>query len=770
MKIKEKLIIAFLAIVTIPMILIEVSSFTSTKRLLEQEAILHLNLLAMGKESAVMEYIASKKGRAVDFAKDIFIRKETEHINSIEDSEAKKRSAKNLNTYLKMNRKQLDQEIIEVHVYDIEGNIIASSDEADIGKTEDKEQPFFIMGKKATYMQEVIEHEHEGATYKAFAVASPLKSFDDKRVIGVLINEYRMDGITGILSGERHCKILADEKEKDIDTGTKVYIVNKHKKVIFWFGSDDAELIGKDVDTEPVKKCLNDSEELDGKWLGYNGKTVWGSSMCLEIEKDNKWVLIAAMHEDKALEHIIRHKNLILVLGMATLLIVTLVAFSIANTISRPIKALHEGTEIIGSGDLDHKVGTDSKDEIGQLSRAFDEMTGNLKSVTATRDELNKEISERKKAEETVIERNEFLYNVLKSLTFPFYVINAANYTIMLANSAALKGGSLKDQHCYELTHHRSTPCSGSEHKCPLEEVKRTKKPVILEHIHFDENGDQRNVEVHGYPILDSKGNVVQMIEYSQDITERKLTEVELRHALAEIERSNKELEHFAYIVSHDLQEPLRMISSYVQLIAKRYKGKLDSDADEFIHFTVDGATRMQGMINDMLAYSRVGTRGKDFQQTDLSDSFANALINLKTAIEESEALVTNDPLPTIMADGIQLVQLFQNLIANAIKFHDKERPRIHVSAEKKEDEWIFSVKDNGIGIPTEQVDRIFLLFQRLHSTNEYAGTGIGLAVCKKIVERHKGRIWVESELGKGSIFKFTIPANLTKGPESEAV
>lgn len=206
------------------------------------------------------------------------------------------------------------------------------------------------------------------------------------------------------------------------------------------------------------------------------------------------------------------------------------------------------------------------------------------------------------------------------------------------------------------------------------------------------------------------------------------------------------------------------MVSSYVQLLSRHYKGKLDSDADEFIGFAVDGANRMQTLIQDLLAFSRVGTRGKPFEPTDCEDVLEQVLTNLKVTIEESGAVVTHDALPTVMADDLQLVQLLQNLVGNAIKFHSEEPLHIHISVEQKAGEWEFSVADNGIGIEQEFFDRIFVIFQRLHGRGEYSGTGIGLAVCKKIVERHGGRIWVESELGKGTTFFFTIPGQGSKG------
>ena len=230
-----------------------------------------------------------------------------------------------------------------------------------------------------------------------------------------------------------------------------------------------------------------------------------------------------------------------------------------------------------------------------------------------------------------------------------------------------------------------------------------------------------------------------------------------LEESVSELGRSNADLQQFAYVASHDLQEPLRMVSSYTQLIARRYKGKLDADADEFIAFAVDGANRMQRLILDLLAYSRVNTAGRQFEPTAMETVLTAALNNLTNAVKESQAIITHDPLPAVMGDDKQLAQLFQNLLSNAVKFGGAQPPRIHISAKQTDGEWLCSVRDHGIGLDPQYADRIFVIFQRLHTREEYPGTGIGLAICKKIVERHGGRIWVESQLGKGTTFYFTM-------------
>jgi len=274
--------------------------------------------------------------------------------------------------------------------------------------------------------------------------------------------------------------------------------------------------------------------------------------------------------------------------------------------------------------------------------------------------------------------------------------------------------------------------------------------------------GEYRIWEYHN--TLRTEGVVSPIVRaIAHDVTERKGVERALREKTEELARSNEDLEQFAYVASHDLREPLRTVTSYVQLLAKRYEGRLDADADEFIRFAVDGAIRMWNLVNDLLTYSHVGTGSSELEPTDSDTVLAQSVKDLKVAIEENGALVTHAPLPMVMADPLQLGQLFQNLIGNAIKFRSSEPPRVHISASRNGNGWTFSVKDNGIGIAPEYSERIFVIFQRLHSREEYAGTGVGLAVCKKIVERHGGRIWVKSDVGKGSVFYFILPAVKTE-------
>jgi len=281
--------------------------------------------------------------------------------------------------------------------------------------------------------------------------------------------------------------------------------------------------------------------------------------------------------------------------------------------------------------------------------------------------------------------------------------------------------------------------------------------------------GSEFPIEIGLYPFQTETG---MWVRYAiSDITERKRAEEALARKMEELARSNADLEQFAYVASHDLKEPLRAVSGGVQLLQRRYEGQLDERAGEFIALAIDGTSRMERMIEGLLAFSRVGTRGGKFEPVDGAKVLTAALQNLQAAIQESGAVVTQDPLPTVNADAVQLLSLFQNLIGNALKFRRTEPPRIHVGAQWSDGNWRFSVRDNGIGIESQYFERVFGVFQRLHTRREYPGTGIGLAICKKIVERHGGRIWVESMPGEGSTFYFTLAdaQAVHRQPEREA-
>ena len=378
------------------------------------------------------------------------------------------------------------------------------------------------------------------------------------------------------------------------------------------------------------------------------------------------------------------------------------------------------------------------------------------RQVVSTSRRLEREIEQRKKAEEERALRDRSINSATNGILIadarqpdmPTVYCNAAFEKITGYAAEEVLG-----QNCRFL--------QGTDHQQPgLDAIRRAIRQgteAKAELRNYRKDGSPFWNELYIAPVKDQQGRLTHFIGIQTDITERKHQETELAHKTRELAQSNAELQQFAYVASHDLQEPLRMVASYTELLGKRYKGKLDQDADEFIGYAVDGATRMQRLIRDLLEYSRVGSERKSFEQTDCEVVFQQAMQNLSASVRERHAEVTHDPLPIVHANPTHLTQVFQNLIGNALKFQGESPSKIHVGAKALPDGWEFSVRDNGVGIPADQLDRIFSIFQRLHGQSEYPGTGIGLAICKRIVEKYGGQIRVESELGKGSIFYFTL-------------
>ena len=366
------------------------------------------------------------------------------------------------------------------------------------------------------------------------------------------------------------------------------------------------------------------------------------------------------------------------------------------------------------------------------------------------------------------------IFDVLETLPTMICLLTP-DYHVKFANRAFRdKFGESEGRHCYDYCFGRTEPCDF----CESYEVLETGQPHQWE----VKAPDGSIIEAYDFPFTDVDGTPL-ILEMDVDVTEQRQTQnalkkinetleeqvkertQELSKSNIELKRSNKELKQFAYISSHDLQEPLRMVTSFTQLLERRYKGQLDNEADEYIEFIVEGAHRMKYLIDDLLTFSRLNTQAKKFENVNLETVLNEVLSNLTVSIEESNAIITHDPLPTVNADKTQMMQVFQNLIANAIKFQGSNPPKIHISAHKDEKEWKFAVTDNGIGIDPEYQKQIFEVFKRLHTREEYPGSGIGLSVSQKIIRRHGGNIWVESELGKGSTFYFTIPHSINDHP-----
>ncbi|MBS0201734.1 MAG: PAS domain S-box protein [Planctomycetes bacterium] len=365
-----------------------------------------------------------------------------------------------------------------------------------------------------------------------------------------------------------------------------------------------------------------------------------------------------------------------------------------------------------------------------------------------------RDISERKRAESEL----RLLSDVVEQSTQPFAITDLEG-RILRANGAFERLTGYSEQELQHSTYQQLTPESWREMEGNyVAHALATGEAARFEKEYRNKSGCLIPIEVVMDVRQSASGEPGFFCKFVTDISERKRAESELQRTAQDLARSNLDLEQFAYVASHDLQEPLRAVAGCVQILKRRYQGQLDARADELIMHTVDGVSRMQRLIEDLLSYSRVGTQGKAFEPRDCNAILNQALANLEIAVKEANAVVTHAPLPVVKADGAQLTQVFQNLIGNAIKFRGQQPPRIHVAVGHRENEWVFSVEDNGIGMESEFFERIFVIFQRLHTRAEYVGTGIGLAICKKIVERHGGRIFVESEPGRGSTFFFTVP------------
>lgn len=461
---------------------------------------------------------------------------------------------------------------------------------------------------------------------------------------------------------------------------------------------------------------------------------------------------------------------------LASILGALMLTARLQRFISEPILALADAARAVSERkDYSVRAAKTSADELGVFTEAFNHMLAQIQEQDAAlhkaNEELEKRVHERTQELESQIAERKRAEEALSVSEVRFRsLVQSANDAIVLADWQARIiswNQGARNMFGYEEREVLGQPLSRimperyrESHRQGLERFRTTGETHVIGktvELHgLRKNGSEFPLELNLSTWKTSEGTFFSGI--IRNITERKQAEQKLAQQAQELARSNSELEQFAYVASHDLQEPLRMVANYTQLLARRYKDKLDPTAHEFIAFAVDGANRMQRLINDLLDYSRVGTRGKEFTATDCSSVLGHAIANLGGAIESARALVTNDDLPVVQADAGQLMQLFQNLIGNAVKFHGQDPPRVHVSAQSRAGEWLFAVRDNGIGIEPEYAERIFVIFQRLHGFSEYPGTGIGLSICKKIVERHGGRIWVESKPGAGSTFYFTIP------------
>jgi PAS domain S-box-containing protein len=458
---------------------------------------------------------------------------------------------------------------------------------------------------------------------------------------------------------------------------------------------------------------------------------------------------------------------LVAAIAAASMALALILSSRLRLLVSRPIMALAgSATAISESKDYSVRAEKQTQDEVGLLVDAFNNMVANIQQRDTQLIKSKEELEDRVRERTAELQEKASLLDLAHDGIF----VRGPDRKIEYWSKGAeeMYGWTAED-----ALGRVSNELLATRFPHPLDKIESELARTGRwegDLVHTDKMGRQLVTASRWAAQRDQAGRLRGALEINHDITERKRMEGLLRRRAAELSRSNAELEQFAYVASHDLQEPLRVVTTYMRLLQNQYQGKLDADADEYIGYAVDSASRMRQLITDLLSLSRASTKAQEIGPVEVEGVFKDALANLGAVVEETGASVSHDPLPSVIADRSQLIQLLQNLIGNAIKFSGPRAPHVHVSSKRMEQEWLFSVRDNGIGISPEHRERIFIVFQRLHDRTEYPGTGVGLAICKKIVERHGGRIWVESQPGEGSTFYFTIPLRAVEFLEETSV
>jgi len=648
--------------------------------------------------------------------------------------------------------------------------------EADLGDRSKADEFITPFKTKETYYSPVYFNEQTGEPYLNISV--PIIDLRTMNVKGVLVAVIRMNYMWDVIA--------------DINVGESgiAYMLDRNGRVI----------------AHP-----NPSVVLRGTYFKLTKQSgitsgIKNTKVVLDAEKmqlgDQLFYVVTEMPVQEAYRNTYRSLIATIALLMLTLSCAIILGYVLIRKIVRPIESLVETAHGISKGDFSQKAKRFRDDETGTLADIFNIMTSELLNKIKV---LESQMFEIREAEKIIKKQNEILNNILNSLTHPFYVINADNYIVTLANPAARFGVLTGKATCYLLTHQRNEPCNDEKHPCVIRKVKETRGPVTVEHFHYDKEGNHIVNEIHGYPIFDSSGNITEVIEYNLDITDRKKTEEQLKihqdhlqelvaertadliktnerlqqeiigHKMAEdrkvqlikeVESINQELNDFAYVVSHDLKAPLRAISTLASWISTDYKDKLDEEGQQQLGLMMQRVKRMHALINSILEYSRVGRVREKRIEVNMND-LVKEVVDMIVPPENITVTVENE-LPTIVCEKTRIIQLFENLISNAIKFMDKPEGTIRIGSTVEDGHWKFSVADNGPGIEKEYFDKIFQMFQTLSPANGYESTGVGLTLVKKIVTMYGGKVWVESEVAQGSTFFFTLPRNMAETGEPD--
>jgi PAS domain S-box-containing protein len=603
------------------------------------------------------------------------------------------------------------------------GQVIASTNPDEEGKFKEN-RPYFLNGRTGPYIQNL--YYSIALQSIAMTASSPLLA-PDGDLAGLLAARLDLEEMNEIIS-----------RRTGLHQTDDAYLVNTSNLFVTQprFLSDRA-VLQRGVRTEDVKRCLQQESGVI-ETTDYRNEP---SIMVYRWLPERELCLVINLDEAEAYRPIRTFGGTIAISSAVALLVAALLAFALSQSLTRPILALQKGAARFGRGELDTRLDETSRDELGQLAGEFNKMAEAL---------AEQQTLMRRRAEQFFNLSPDLLCTI--DTTGRLLDLNPAWELTLGYDREELKGRLLTD-----FVH----PDDLAITKSSLQRAAN-QGSGRFENRCWHMEGQYRWL---AWVVVISPQDQL-LYAAARDITERRKVEERLKQQTEELERSKRELEEFANVATHDLQEPLRLVSNHVQLLARRYQGRLDQNADEFIGFAMEGTNRLKSLISDLLAYSRLGTSDRELVPVELDGILTQLMKNLQTVIKDSRAVITHDPLPEVLGDSEQITELLQNLIINSIKFRGKEPPRVHVGARQLSERWLIFVRDNGIGIDPQYTERVFVIFQRLHSRDDYPGTGIGLAICRKIVERHGGRIWVDSEPGKGSTFYFTLQPAESWPPE----
>jgi PAS domain S-box-containing protein len=714
-KLTPRLALVFIIYAMALLVSVGLLAYSNGRASLREATVSELQATALEKEEALSSWVEEKQADVEALAANPTTIREasillTAFRNSRDSRVARDRLVANVEPRV------ANGEFLEISLLHPEtGQVLASTNPAEEGKFRE-DRPYYLNGKKAPLVDDL--YYSISLQSVAMTAAAPLRGLNGESV-GVVTAQLDLTEMNDIL--KRRTGIRETDDAYLVNTSS---LFATQPRFIL-----DPAVLQRGVHTADVQRCLQQqsgvAEVIDYRNVPSIAVYRWlpERNLCMIVKLDQTEAYAPAR----------AFGGTILLSSLVALLAAAVLAVGLARSVTRPILALQTGASRFGHGDLDVRLSETSRDELGGLAREFNKMAETL---------AEQQTHLRRRAEQFFNVTLDMLCTI--SLDGRLIDLNPAWEPILNYKPLELTGHLLT-----ELVHPEDLPIVNTALRRLIHGGESSRFEARYRH----KDGAYRWL---AWAIAISPQDEI-VYGAARDVTERHQAEETLRQQAEELERSNRELEQFAYVASHDLQEPLRIVSSYMQLLARRYQGKLDQDADEFIGFAVEGANRMKSLITDLLAYSRVGTRGKELIPVEMEDALARATRNLRLAIQDSGAIIAHDDLPVVLADPLQMTQLLQNLIGNAIKFRGPKAPRIHVGVRRRDQHWLFFVRDNGIGIDPQYAERIFVIFQRLHNRDEYPGTGIGLAICRKIVERHGGEIWVESKPGNGATFYFTL-------------